>query len=537
MSGIGRASALIGAGTLLSRVTGLIRTIVLVTILGSVASRAGDAFTIANQLPNTIYEIISYGILTAVIVPQIVRASAHADGGRDFISKLFTLGTVVLVVTASVAMVCAPLLVELFAPTFTPDQKALATVLAYWCLPQIFFYGLYALVGEALNARKVYGPFTWAPIVNNVVSIVGFSLIGVYFGTDLTLVSDWTPGMVAALGATATGGIAVQAALLLFFWRRTGLHLRPDFRWRGVGLGDIGRLAGWTFAMVIVRTLAGLVQTRVVTEASGGGASAFAMANAWLVFMLPYSIIVMSIGTPYFTRLSEHAHEGRDDDVRADLSSSISVTGMLITVSAAALMVAAIPATRVFVTSADHAVAAAPVLVAFLVGLIPLSVLFVVQRTFYAYNDTRTPFVFTVIQCVLFVMLILVAQVILPTEQLAAGVALGQSISSTVQVIIATMFLRRKLGTLGARSWLIAYGRFIVAAVPAAGAGWLTFLLLGGASGWTTASQLLGAVGTAVIGVVVLLVYVAFLALLRAPELEAAWALVRRMLPGGRSSG
>ncbi|MGX1702108.1 murein biosynthesis integral membrane protein MurJ [Microbacterium sp. NPDC055357] len=531
---VGRASALIGAGTLVSRVTGLIRTIVLVTVLGAVFSRAGDAFAIANQLPNTIYEIISYGLLTAVIVPQIVRASAHADGGRTFISKLFTLGTVVLLVTSAVATLCAPLLVEFFAPGFAPDQKALATVLAYWCLPQIFFYGLYALVGEALNARKVYGPFTWAPIVNNVVSIAGFGLIGVVFGTELTAVSDWTPTMVTALGATATGGIVIQALVLLFFWRRTGLHLRPDFRWRGVGLGHIGRLAGWTFAMVVVRTLAGLVQTRVITEASGDGPSAFAMANAWLVFMLPYSIIVMSIGTPYFTRLSEHAHAGRDDDVRTDLSASIRVTGMLITIAAAALIAAAVPATRVFADSAGAAVAAAPVLVAYLVGLIPLSVLFVVQRAFYAYNDTRTPFVFTVIQCGLFVILVLVAQATLPLAQLAAGVALGQSISTLVQVVIATTLLRRRLGALGAGAWFVAYGRFLIAAVPAAAAGWLTFLLLGGDAGWAVADKLLGAVATALIGLVSFAVYVGVLALLRAPELRPALDLARRVIPRRR---
>jgi putative peptidoglycan lipid II flippase len=531
---IGRASALIAAGTLVSRLTGVVRTIVLVTVLGSVASRAGDAFTVANQLPNTIYEIISYGILTAVIVPQIVRSAAHADGGRTFISKLFTLGTVVLLVTSLVATLCAPLLVDLFAPTFTPGQQALATALAYWCLPQIFFYGIYALVGEALNARKVYGPFTWAPIVNNVVSIIGFALIGVYFGTDLTSVADWTPAMITALGATATGGIVVQAGVLLLFWRRTGLHLRPDFRWRGVGLGDIGRLAGWTFAMVIVRTLAGLVQTRVVTEASGDGASAFAMANAWLVFMLPYSIIVMSIGTPYFTRLAEHAHEGRDDDVRADLSTSIRVTGLLVTIAAAALMVAAVPATRVFANAASDAVAAAPVLVAFLVGLIPLSILFVVQRAFYAYNDTRTPFVFTVIQCALFVVLVLAARATLPLDQLAAGVALAQSISTAVQVLIAALLLRRRMGRLHARAWLVSYGRFVLAAVPAAGAGWLVYLLMGGDEGWTTADKLLGALGTAIICAVAFVVYLGVLTLLRAPELRPVLDQLRRFVPGGR---
>lgn len=531
MSGVGRASILIGAGTLASRLTGLIRTIVLVTVLGSFASRAGDAFTVANQLPNTIYEIISYGLLTAIIVPQIVKASAHADEGRTFISKLFTLGTVVLLLTSAVATVCAPLLVELFAPQFSPDQKALATAIAYWCLPQIFFYGMYALMGEALNARKVYGPFTWAPIVNNVVSIIGFGLIGLFFGTDLTGVADWTPGMVGALGATATGGIIVQALVLLLFWRRTGLHLRPDFRWRGVGLADVGRLAGWTFAMVLVRTAAGIVQTRVVSDASGDGASAFAMANAWLVFMLPYSIIVVSIGTPYFTRLAEHAQAGRHLDVKTDLSASIRVTGMLITIAAAALIVAAVPATRVFVNSADHAVDAAPVLVAYLLGLIPLSVLFVVQRAFYAYDDTRTPFIFTVVQCILFVGLVLAAQAFLPVDQLAAGVALGQSFATLVQVVIATALLRRRLGSLGIRSWFVAYARFVVAAIPAAAAGWLTFELLGGVDGWTVSDKLFGAIGTAIIGAVALAVYLGVLAVLRAPELGPVMVLARRMLP------
>ena len=294
MSGIGRASVLIGAGTIASRLTGLIRTIVLVAAIGSVSSRAADAFTIANQLPNNIYAIISTGILTAVIVPQIVKASADPDGGRAFISKLFTLGTVILLITTAIAMVAAPWLVQLYGSRFTPEQLALSIAFAYWCLPQLFFYGLYALVGETLNARRVFGPYTWAPIVNNVVSIVGFGVFIALFGSDLTRVDQWDATMIAVLGGTATLGIVVQAVLLLFFWKRTGVRLRPDFRWRGVGLRHIGRLAGWTFLMVVAGQLAGLVQANIVAGASGDGASVTVMANAWLIFMLPYSIIVLS---------------------------------------------------------------------------------------------------------------------------------------------------------------------------------------------------------------------------------------------------
>ncbi|WP_127473602.1 murein biosynthesis integral membrane protein MurJ [Microbacterium sulfonylureivorans] len=536
---IGRASVLIGAGTIVSRVTGLVRTIVLVAAIGSVGSRAADAFTIANQLPNNIYAIISTGILTAVIVPQIVKASSDPDGGRQFISKLFTLGTVILVGTTAVAMLLAPWLIQLYADKFTPDQLALSTAFAYWCLPQLFFYGLYALVGETLNARRVFGPYTWAPIVNNIVSIIGFGIFIALFGSDLTKVDQWDSTMIAVLGGTATLGIVVQSIVLLAFWRRSGIRLRPDFRWKGVGLSHIGRLAGWTFLMVVAGQLAGLVQTRIVSAASGDGASVTVMANAWLIFMLPYSIIVLSIGTPYFTQLSEHAAAGRDDDVRGDVGRSIRILGLFIVVATAALLVAAVPASRIFTNTADDAVAAAGVLVCYLVALIPLAVLFVIQRTFYAYDDTRTPFFFTLMQCTIVVLTALLASWAVAADsialsQLAAAVALGQSVASVIQVIVATWLLQRRLGGLRIGSWMLALGRFALAAVPAAGAGWLTFQLLGGVDGWTVSDKLLGALGAAVIGSVVLVVYVGFLALLRAPELSTAVGLVKRFLPGGR---
>lgn len=533
MSGIGRASVLIGAGTVVSRLSGFVRTVVLVAVLDSVGA-AGDAFTVANQLPNNIYAIISTGLLTAVIVPQIVRAGAHPDGGRAFISKLFTLGAVVLLATTAVAVALAPWLVQLYADRFTDAQLALATAFAYWCLPQILFYGLYALLGEILNARKVFGPYTWAPIVNNVVSIAGFVLFLVVFGGPHPRVDAWTSPMIALLAGTATIGIVVQAAVLLLFWRQAGLHLRPDFRWRGVGLRHVGRLAGWTFLMMLAGQLAGLVQSRVLSPASGENPAQFASANAWLLFMLPYSIIVLSIGTPYFTRMSEHAHAGRHDEVRADVGRSIRTLGVFIVYAVAALAVAAIPASRMVTNSSSDAVAAALVLVAFLASLLPLAVLFVVQRTFYAYDDTRTPFLFTVVQCVLVIVTALIAQAAVADAYLAAAVALGQSVASIVQVIIATWLLRRKIGDIGVAAWLLSLGRFILAALPAAGAGWLTFLALGGVGGWAVSEKWFGALGAAIIGVVSLVVYAAFLAMLRAPELAPAVRLARRLLPGRR---
>lgn len=529
MSGIARASAMIGAGTLVSRLTGLLRTIVLVAAIGSVQSRAGDAFAVANQLPNIIYTIISTGLLTAVIVPQIVKVAANPDGGQAFISKLVTMGTVVLLGTTALAVALAPWLVLLYAPDFPPDQLALATSFAYWCLPQILFYGLFALLGEILNARRVFGPYTWAPIINNLVSIAGFTVFILLFGPEQTIVEDWTPGMIALLGGTATLGIVLQTLLLVFFWRRAGLHLRPDFRWRGLGLGKLRDLAKWTFLMVLAGQLAGVVQSRVLSPASGEGAAMMASQNAWLIFMLPYSIIVLSIGTPYFTQLSEHAHAGRDDAVRADIGSSIRTLGLFTMIATAALMVASIPASRIFTATPAQAVDAALVLVCFLVSLVPLAVLFVVQRTFYAYDDTRTPFMFTLLQTTIVIATALIASATLPLDRLAAGVALGQSISSIIQVIVATWLLNRRLGGIGVGRWMLSLGRFALAAIPAAAAGWGTFLLLGGVNGWTVSDRLLGAIGTAVIGAVAVLVYLGMLALLRAPELAVVGPIVRRL--------
>lgn len=542
MSSLGRASAVIGAGTMVSRVTGLLRSIVLVGVIGSISGPA-NAFAAANQLPNSVFSLISVGILTAVIVPQIVKAAADADGGNAFISKLFTLGTVVLVVVAGLATIAAPWLIELVAGGLKPATQALAVALAYWCLPQILFYGLYALLGEALNARKIYGPFTWAPVVNNVVSIIGFLVLGAVLAPVPTQAEAWTPEMIAALGGTATLGIAVQALILLVFWRRTGLSLRPDFHWRGVGLGNVGKLAGWTFLMALASLAAGVLQGRIVSAASESGASIAVTANAWLIFMLPYSVIVLSIGTPYFTQISEHAAAGRHQEVRADIARSIRTLLFFIVVAVAAVAAAAIPASRVFskatedVSAASAAEAAALVLLCYLVSLIPLTILFIVQRTFYAYDDTRTPFWFTIFQCVLIVATTLGAwglleAAVIPITSLAAAVALGQSIASILQTVVATWLLHRRIGGLQVGSWMMAIARFAVAGIPAGLAGWGVYLLAGGADGWMVGGQILGAIGTAVVGLVVVVVYVGILALMRAPELTVAGSLVRRFLPG-----
>ena len=242
--GIGRASAILASGTMVSRLLGFLKVIVFARVIGQFGQSA-DAFALANQLPNTVYTIVAGGVLTAVLVPQIVRASLHDDGGTAYINKLVTLALGILAVTTLAASLLAPLITRFIGLGYSPEQMSLAIAFAYWCLPQIFFYGLYTVLGEVLNARKSFGPFTWVPVINNVIAIGGLLVFMALFGADPLghrLATEFTPSMIALLAGSATLGVVLQAVVLYYFWRRIGLRYRPDFKFRGVGLGTAGKI-------------------------------------------------------------------------------------------------------------------------------------------------------------------------------------------------------------------------------------------------------------------------------------------------------
>ncbi|MDN4613474.1 lipid II flippase MurJ [Leifsonia sp. F6_8S_P_1B] len=516
MASVGRASAMLASGTFVSRILGFAKAWLLVQAIGAI-SFAANAYSTATIVPNSIYAIIAQGILNAILVPQIVRASVNADGGRAYINKLVTLGMVVFAAVAVLATLLAPALIALFG--LRGAQAELATAFAYWSLPQIFFLGLYTLLGEVLNARKSFGPFTWAPVVNNVVAIVLLAAFIVAFGgySGGEGRTHWSPGMVALLAGGATLGIAVQALILFLFWRRIGLRFRFDFGWRGVNLGTAGKAAGWTFAMLIATQIAGLVETNVANSAGQQYAGPFVLSNAWLIFMLPHGIIAVSIVTAYYTRMAEHAHRGATADFRRDFSSAARSIMFFIVFSSAALIIVAFPVARVF--TPDYR-AMGLVLIAYLVGLVPFSLVFMAQRAFYSLGDTRTPFFFTLAQVAVVVVGVLACFAVAP-EVRAAAVALVVSIAGTVQAVLAFLLLRRRTGGVDGRRILSGLWRFAVAGAAAMIAGGGFLVILGGVDqGAFPVSGFIGAVvSSAVVGVVMLVVYVGFLGMLRSPEL------------------
>ncbi len=527
---IGRATAFLASGTIVSRILGFIKLIVLAGIIGQVGDST-DAFALANQLPNTVYVIVAGGILTAVLVPQIVRASAHADGGTAYINKLLTLALTILAITTLVGTLLAPVITGFIGINLPADQKNLAIAFAYWCLPQIFFYGLYTLLGEVLNARRMFGPFTWVPVLNNVVAIAGLLIFAAVFGADANgerTAGEFTPAMIAVLAGSATLGVIVQAMVLFYFWKRIGLRFRPDFHFRGVGLGAAGKMATWTFGMLILTTIAGIVETQVVSLATGE-ASIAVLATAWLIFMLPHSVITVSVATAYFTRMSEHAAQQKYDLVKADASSAIRGTTLIIVLATAVIAVCAYPFAAVFVSPFDQVQGIGNVIVAFILGLVAFCILFVLQRTFYALGDTRTPFFFTLFQVILIVLGVL-GCALLPVQWIAVGIATVITVSGVLQSVLAGLLLRRRLGGIDGARIIRSLVKYLVAAIIPVGLGLALLVLLGGAEedGFAVASRLSAIVSMLSIGVVMSVAYFGLLLVMRSSELTAFLAPVRR---------
>ncbi|HEY4153724.1 MAG TPA: murein biosynthesis integral membrane protein MurJ [Pseudolysinimonas sp.] len=539
--GLGRASAVLASGTVVSRALGFLSAAILAWTIGQ-QNQGANAFAIANQLPNNIYAIIAGGLLSAVLVPQIVRAAHHDDGGQRFVNRLVTLGIVAFLAITLIATLCAPLLVTLYVgqggTALRGGGAALAVSLAYWCLPQIFFYAVYSLLGEVLNARGVFGPFTWAPVFNNVVAIAGLVVFAILFGVDPAHrdPASWDAAKVTLLAGSATLGVAAQAIILLAFWRRTGLGFRPDFHWRGVGLGSAGRAAAWTFGMILITQLAGIVQSQVAQSAGEHDPSVAVLRTTWLIFMLPHSIVAVSIATPYFTRMSTHAHAGRLDAVRDDLSASLRTIILLMAGAFAALASAALPFAAFFAHDTHEILGIGGVLLAYLVGLVPFSTQFLLQRSFYALGDTRTPFFVQLLQSVLFVGGALLA-LLLPPGLIAAGIALVTSGAGIVLTLVTATLLRRRLGGIDGRRVLRRVGVYAVATIPAAIVGLTVLWALGGlapiglpTAGFAYANKVAELITVVIVGATTVLIYLGALAAARVPELREILSPLRRLL-------
>jgi len=470
---LARSTAGMAAGTIASRILGVVRASMVLAVVGTLA--AGDAWDVANTLPNIVYLLLAGGLINAVLVPQITRAASHADGGREYVDRLLTVSITALAVITVVFTLCAGLLVRLYSSsTWAADTRSLSIAFAFICMPQIFFYGLYTLLGNVLNARNHFAAYMWAPVVANIVAIGGMAYFLLVYPQQAKPVS-WTAPMIWVLAGSATAGIVAQALVLVVPLWRSGFRYTPRWGFRGVGLRTASTVALWAFAALCVSTVGFIITSQVTTYAGQAGSLAnlevpgkISYSNAFLIFMLPHSLVTVSLVTALFTRMSRAAGAGKLDEVRSDVDRGMRLTAVAtIPATVGAFVLGfAVTATLFAGNSAAETRGIATVMMAMMVGLVPFGILFLLQRTFYAFEDAKTPFKLTVVVTVIATVANL-ASLLLPLRWIVVGVGAGQALGNLVAMAIGLVLVRRRLSGLPLSEVTRTYVRLGVASVVA----------------------------------------------------------------------
>ncbi|MEU4276117.1 murein biosynthesis integral membrane protein MurJ [Streptomyces tanashiensis] len=478
-SGLLKSSAVMAAGTLVSRLTGFVRSLVITGALG--AALLGDTFTIAYTLPTMIYILTVGGGLNSVFVPQLVRSMKNdEDGGEAYANRLLTLVMVALGLIVALAVFAAPLLIRLMSNTIADDAAAnsVAVTFARYCLPTIFFMGVHVVMGQILNARGKFGAMMWTPVLNNIVMIVTFGLFIWVYGTSAEShmgVQTIPDEGIRLLGIGTLLGLVVQALAMIPYLRETGFRFRPRFDWKGHGLGKTVKLAKWTVLFVLANQAGVLVVTQLATaageESGKNGAGFLAYSNAQLIWGMPQAIITVSVMAALLPRISRAAHDDDPGAVRDDISQGLRNSAVAIVPVSFAFLALGVPMCTLLYASSgiEAAQGMGFILMAFGLGLIPYSVQYVVLRGFYAYEDTRTPFYNTVIVAAVNAAASAICYVVLPAQWAVVGMAASYGLAYAVGVGIAWRRLSKRLGgDLDGTHVMRTYARLCMASVPAA---------------------------------------------------------------------
>ena len=466
-----RSSSFMGLGTIISRATGLIRNLLLVAALGT--GLLGDAFNVANTTPNIIYNLLIRGALSAVFVPLIVQSFRQEDGGSAYISRLLSLIASALLFITIAAMLLAPLLISLYAPTFFGRSRDVTLAFALYCLPQILFYGLYGILGQIANAKEKFGPMMWAPIANNLLVIALFSyFISVTDEISLETISD---SQIALLGLGSTVGIALQALILIPTLKKSGLKLSFRRDWRGVGLDKAMRLASWAFIFVLISQIGFLITVNLATRAAvlaqeqgidyGVGYTPY--ANAYLVMMLPHSIVTISIVTALLPGLSKLAFDKKLSEVRDQLSKALRLTAILtIPASLFFFFFAEEIANAIFFgISEQSAEYIGRVLAAMSLGLIPLSINLVLIRGLNAFENTKYQVISNLVINLVALTISIWAFLNLDVVDITVGLGVALAISYWVGIVCTYYLLRRYSGPLNITSLLLFHSKVALIAL------------------------------------------------------------------------
>ena len=528
---LARSSAIMAAGSMVSRVLGLVRTSLLTAVVG--VSLANDAFAVANSLPNYVFMLLSAGLLNAVLIPQITKAMRRDDEGRGFIDRLVTVSLALVVGVALLATVVAPWLVR-GTSDLSGSSYHLAVLFAYICLPQIAFYGLYAVLGQVLNARNQFAAFMWSPVLANLVQIAGL----VYFLARWHAQPDpgtWTQTMVWVLAGSTTIGIILQGLFLVVPLWRGGFRWRPRWDLRGSGLHAASRMAAWSFVALLVSIAGGLVIQKVLTAVRErpGNEHVVSVAGqqlAFLIFMIPHAFITTSILTALFPRMSRAVHDGDEDALRTLVRRGMAMPAVAVIPASIALAVLAVPVIRLlFSMRPADSLVVGQALAIMAIGTLAFGLTTLQQRYCFAREQGWLNLWMQLLVTGGQVAIGLVALVAAP-QHAVLWAAAGQTAGNAMAALAFLIVSRRQLGDFGLGRVIRLWARLTVASVLAGS--------LAGFVAWG-----LGHLGTGrpiqlvlllIAGTIFLVVFWIMSQLLRITEVDEFLAPILRRLPGRR---
>jgi putative peptidoglycan lipid II flippase len=519
------------AGTALSRLTGFLRIAAMAFALGVAESRLADAYNVANNIPNIVYELILGGVLSSVFVPIFVQQllSSEDEDPWRVTRAVISVTLAVLSVVMLIGIVAAPWIVRLY--TFRVSGAAreasqqLSVFFLRFFMPQIVLYGIGAVATGALNAHRRFAIPMFAPILNNLVVIASFLVFAFLPGPEVPSPASITSAQKVVLALGATGGVAAMTFALWPTLRRLGFRWRWTFDLKHPAVRRLVRLSGWVVGYVVVNQL-GLLVVIVLAGGIQGGYTAY--QAAFIFFQLPHAIFAVSIMTALLPSLAELW--GRADHVgfRKTIAAGIRASAFVVIPAAAGYLVLARPIVRILL---EHGVAGAGstslvagVLVFFATGLFSFSTFQLLLRAFYAMQDTRTPFLINVAAVGVNTALNVALFPILDVR----GLALGHAAAYTFAALLAGAVLRRRLGGLEGRQLTRGLLVVVLSAAATAAAAWGAARLVANGLGEETLPEQVIQVGAGVLAG--LIIFVGAALLFRVKELE----LVKRTILGRR---
>jgi putative peptidoglycan lipid II flippase len=519
MAAILRSVLSMSAATTLSRITGYARTMTQAVVLGTGA--VANAYTLSNALPTQIYELFMGGLLSSIFVPLLVeRLTRHGEeDARRLTNALLTLIAPFLGIVALLGIVFAEPLVALttawgptedFSRQEAQEATSLAVVLFRVFALQILFYGVGALATGVLQSHRRFFLPTFAPVLNNLIVIASF-------GAYALLVGGSPIAAIYTLAFGTTLGVAVMSLVLVPpAWR---LGYRPRSILGHPALLAAVRLAGPLFVFV-----AATVGVQVVANLFGssfGGVEK--LYYAFVIFQLPHGVFVVAIATALMPELSERFTRRDPDGFRENLSFGLRAVAFVAVPASIALFVLAEPIVGLlyeygnFTREDTREVAA--LLAAYSVGLLGYAASFVLARSFYSRQNTKTPALLNVGLLALYVALAYALSRIMALT----GVALAFSGAYTILAFALLATMRWEIKRVDGQRLLLSLAKILAAGAAMYAVAWGGTALLGVGSGLLERLLVIAVVGGASLAA-----YLGVALLLRTEELSSAVALQRQ---------